>query len=221
MRAAVKATAEIRLLLVDDHPVLRAGVIAVLSAETDFHVVGEASDGATGIALALELNPSVVVMDVSLPGLGGAEATRRLTRERPDIAVLAYSVHEEVQFARSLLDAGARGYALKRGSSEELLRAIRIVAAGDTYVDPTLAGKLLPARARRPTSAAGGLSEREEEVLRFIAQGLTIREIAERLGLSPRTLETYRARAMDKLTLKTRADLIRHALNQGWLSSSR
>lgn len=213
----------LRLILVDDHPVLRAGLKALLSAEPDFTVVAEADDGATAVQLAAELRPDLILMDVSLPGLNGAEATRQVKQHTPELAVLALSVHEEASYIRMLLDAGAGGYVLKRSACDELVRAVRIVATGGSYVDPSVAGQLLRAGQRRNSPvgmpATIGLSEREAEVVRLLAQGLTMKEMAAQLSLSPRTLETYRSRAMEKLGLKTRADLVRYAIRCGWLGS--
>lgn len=210
---------QIRVLLVDDHPVLRAGVRALLLAEPDLTVVGEAGDGHVATALFGQVKPDVVLMDVSLPGLGGAEATKQIVAESPRARVLALSAHEEASYARLLLDAGASGYALKRSACEELPRAVRIVAAGGTYIDPSIAGSLvatqhIPSAGSMPTES---LSEREVEVIRLVAQGHTSKEMANNLGLSPRTLETYKARAMSKLNLRSRADLIRYAMRSGWL----
>jgi DNA-binding NarL/FixJ family response regulator len=211
----------LRLLLVDDHPVLRAGLKAMLSAEPDLHVVAEADNGAGGVELAVQLVPDLILMDVTLPRVNGAEATRQIKVACPGLAVLALSVHEEVSFARMLLDAGASGYALKRSACEELVRAVRIVAAGGTYIDPSLAGQLLRVvpRGRSPAGpAVVSLSERETEVVKLLAEGLTMKEMAQQLSLSPRTLETYRARALEKLDLKTRAELVRYAIQCGWLT---
>jgi len=213
----------LRLLLVDDHPVLRAGVKALLSAEPDLTVLAEADDGASAVELASSLKPDLVLMDVSLPRMTGADATRVIKREQPSLAVLALSVHEEISFVRLLLDAGASGYALKRSACDELVRAVRIVARGGYYADPSIAARLLRGNQRRlsPTGTlmVNGLSEREAEVVRLLAEGLTMKEMAERLSLSPRTLETYRARAMEKLNLRTRAQLVRYAIDRGWLGS--
>jgi len=212
----------LRLVLADDHPVVRAGLKMLLSTESDFRVIAEAETGLAAVELAETLSPDLILMDVSLPGLSGAEATRKIKSMRPEIQILALSVHEEMSFARMLLDAGATGYALKRSACDELVRAVRIVAAGRTYVDPVLAGHLM--RAGQPRSSptgvpAIGLSDREAEVVLLLARGLTMKEMANQLGLSPRTLETYRARALDKLELKTRADLVRYALRCGWLGT--
>jgi DNA-binding NarL/FixJ family response regulator len=174
--------------------------------------------------LAKEQPPDVIVMDVSLPNLGGAEATKRILAAQPTLRILALSAHEEAAFARMLLDAGAAGYALKRSACDELVRAVRVVAAGGTYVDPSLASALMGGAKQRRESPTGlpavSLSEREAEVIRLIAQGHTSKEMAAALSLSPRTLETYKARAMSKLNLRTRADLIRYALRSGWLRDS-
>ncbi len=219
---ALLSTAErrLRLLLVDDHPVLRAGLKAMLSAESDLHVIAEADNGSTAIELALELVPDLILMDVTLPGVNGAEATRQIKLARPALKVLALSVHEEVSFARMLLDAGASGYALKRSACEELVRAVRIVAAGGRYIDPSLAGQLLRVvpSTLSPARIGVSLSERETEVVKLLAEGLTMKEMAQQLSLSPRTLETYRARALEKLELKTRAELVRYAIQCGWLA---
>ncbi len=209
-----------RLLLVDDHPLMRAGIKALLTAEHDFFVAAEADTGVKAVELAREQSIDVIIMDVSLPQLGGGEATKQILEHDPRQRVLVLSAHEEVAFARLLLSSGALGYVLKRSACEEFVRAVRIVATGNTYVDPALTELLLPKSSRRQ-SANGlngvSLSDREVEVIRLIARGHTSKEMAETLGISPRTLETYKARAMSKLSLRTRADLIRYASRSGWL----
>ena len=220
---AARAQTQLRLLLADDHPVLRAGLKALLSSEPDLKVIAEADTGTAAVELARSLRPDLVVMDVSLPGLNGAEATREIKTQRSELPVLALSVHEEVPFVRMLLDAGAGGYVLKRSACDELVRAVRIVAAGDTYIDPAVAGQMLRARQRGHSppglTASVALSDRESEVVRLLARGLTMKEMALQLSLSPRTLETYRSRAMEKLGFKSRADLVRYAVNCGWLGA--
>lgn len=211
----------VRLLLVDDHPVMRAGVRTLLSAEADLQVVAEASSGTEAVELARKLRPDVVLMDISLPELSGGEATKQILAEVPGTRVLVLSAHEEPAFAKVLLSSGASGYVLKRSACDELVRAVRAVAAGGSYLDPSLSTALAP-RSERKRSPTGGivavsLSEREAEVIRLIARGHTSKEMAESLGISSRTLETYKARAMSKLELRTRADLIRYAMRSGWL----
>ncbi len=209
------------MILVDDHPIVRAGMIKLLTEQPDIHVSAEASDGLEAVELSRTVEADLVVMDFSLPKLSGPEATREIRRAQPNVAVLGLSMHEDVPFVRAMLDAGAGGYLLKRSAVEELVRAVRLVASGKTYVDPAIAGTsfdpLSPPRVVAGAARAAGLSEREEEVARQLALGATMKEIAEQLGVSPRTLETYRARAMDKLGLKTRAELVRYALSAGWM----
>jgi DNA-binding NarL/FixJ family response regulator len=208
---------KLRLLLVDDHHVVRAGLRSLIDAQSDMEVVGEAADGEVACRLALELRPDIAVMDVSMPVLNGAAATARIKRDQPEMKVLALTVHEDRGYLQQLLEAGASGYLLKRAAADELIRAIRAVARGDTYLDPNLAGKLLGHLSRRP-SQGDQLSEREEEVLRLIARGFTNREIAARLDLSVKTIETYKARTMEKLGLDSRAAIVAYAIGRGWMA---
>lgn len=217
-----ESPADIQVMLVDDHPLMRAGVKELLNAEPRLRVIAEAADGPSAIRLAQKFSPHVIVMDVSLPGLSGAEVTKLILQEETSTRVLALSAHEEPAFARMLLDAGASGYALKRSAGEELVRAVRTVAEGGTYLDPSLARALVGTQRRHSPRGVPvlALSDREEEVIRLIAQGHTSKEVAQRLGLSPRTLETYKVRAMTKLELHSRADLVRYAASSGWLRDS-
>jgi DNA-binding NarL/FixJ family response regulator len=220
---ATSANGRIRVLLVDDHPILRAGLKSLLGVEPDIEVVAEADNGEDAVQLALQVRPDIVLMDLSLPRLTGTEATKRIVAHDPAIRVLVLTAHDDLAFARTLLEAGAAGFALKRGVCDELVRALRIVASGETYVDPSLASTLLqsgPGSRRNGGATVTALSERESEVVRLIAEGHTSKEMAQALGLSPRTLETYKARAMSKLNLRTRAELIRYALRRGWLRDS-
>ena len=212
--------AKLRVFLADDHAVVREGLKALVNAQPAMAVVGEAADGLTACAQVALLAPDVVVMDVSMPGLSGSQATARLRLECPAVRVLALTVHEDRGYLRQLLAAGAAGYVLKRAAPEELIQAIRAVAAGGVYLDPTMAGKVLGGFVRQAAvdGAAGAeLSEREAEVARQTAAGHSNKEIAARLDLSVKTVETYRARAMEKLGLRGRADLVRYAVQQGWL----
>lgn len=217
------STSKVRVLLVDDHPLMRAAVKGLLNAEPGIDVVAEADNGATAVQLAQELRPDVVIMDVSLPQIGGAEATKQILAANPEVRVLVLSAHQEPAFARLLLDNGAAGYVPKRCAGDELVRAIRIVMTGGTYLDPSLARVLIGSRHRRMSPGgvpAATLSERETEVIRLVAHGHTAKEIALALELSPRTMETYKARAMYKLNLRTRADLVRYATRCGWLQEA-
>ncbi|MES1173268.1 MAG: response regulator transcription factor [Myxococcales bacterium] len=217
--AAPSPTQPLRLLLVDDHPVLRAGLRSLLSAEPDFDVVAEADSGEGAVVLAREVRPDLVLLDFSLPGMTGAEAARAIREEAPLVRLLAISVHDEIAIVRRLLESGADGYILKRSGCDELVQAVRTVAAGGTYLDPKLPRQpARPGHGRDPLRdlKVEVLSAREAEVARLLAQGLTVKEIAQQLNLSPRTLESYRARAMEKLSLKSRADLIRYAIRRGW-----
>jgi DNA-binding NarL/FixJ family response regulator len=213
-------TKKLRLLLVDDHAVVREGLRSLLGTDNRFEVVGEAGDGLTAVTAATNLNPDVVVMDVSLPGLNGAQLARRLKENLPDVKTLALTVHEEGGYLRSLMDAGASGYVLKRSAASELLRAIEVVGEGGTYLDSSIAGQLVSKLGQRRPSVApsSALSEREREVVRYVAHGYSNKEIAAKLDVSVKTVETYRYRATEKLGLHSRADLVRYAIDQGWLS---
>ena len=214
---------ELRVFLADDHAVVREGLKALINAQPGMAVVGEAGDGLDACERVPALRPDVVVMDVSMPGLTGSQATERLRRECPLVKILALTVHEDKGYIRQLLAAGAAGYVLKRAAAEELIHAIRVVAAGGVYLDPTMAGKVVGGFVRRAAEAStpngAALSEREVEVARLTAAGHSNKEIATRLDLSVKTVETYRARGMEKLGLKSRADLVRYAVQQGWLQN--
>lgn len=213
---------KLRLLLVDDHAVVREGLRSLLGTDQRFEVVGEAADGLTAISVAENLHPDVVVMDVSMPGLNGAQVTRRLKENLPHTKTIALTVHEEGGYLRSLMDAGASGYVLKRSAASELLRAIEVIGEGGTYLDSSLAGQLVSKLGhRRPSQASSSaLSEREREVVRYVSHGYSNKEIAAKLDVSVKTVETYRYRATDKLGLRSRADLVRYAIDQGWLGEN-
>jgi len=212
---------ELRVFLVDDHAVVREGLKALVNAQAGLTVVGEAADGLSACEQVPRVRPDVVVMDVSMPGLTGSQATERLRQECPLVRVLALTVHEDKGYIRQLLAAGAAGYVLKRSAPEDLIHAIRVVAGGGVYLDPSMAGKVVGGFVRRPPAEAGPrggeLSDREAEVARLTAAGHSNKEIAGRLDLSVKTVETYRARALEKLGLQGRADLVRYAVQQGWL----
>jgi DNA-binding NarL/FixJ family response regulator len=214
--------AKLRIVLADDHNVVREGLKALVNAQEDMEVVGEAADGRTACQRALELEPDVVVMDVSMPELNGAMATAQLKQARPGIRVVALTVHEDKTYLKQLLEAGASGYVLKRAVADELIRAIRTVAGGGTYLDPVVAGKVVGGFVHG-TPAAGEsrgheLSDREEEVLRLMAKGHTNKDIAARLDISVKTVETYKTRSMEKLGLGSRVEIVKYAVGRGWLA---
>lgn len=203
----------LRILLVDDHAVLRSGLRLLLGTQPDLQVIGEAADGDEALTQIRRLRPDLVILDLSMPGLGGLDALARITAEQPWLKVLILTMHDDAEFVRTALTAGARGYVLKRAADTELLSAVRQVAAGETYVYPSLAARLLDLdRPREPREQAGGLSTRELEVLQLIALGYTRQEIADRLAVSVKTVETHKARISDKLGLRTRAELVRYAI---------
>lgn len=211
----------LRVFLADDHAVVREGLKALINAQPGMEVSGEAGDGRAACQQIRELLPDVAVMDVSMPEMNGAQATAELKRTCPQVKVLALTVHEDKGYLRQLLESGADGYVLKRAAAEELIHAIRTVAAGGVYLDPALAGEVVGGFVRKPTvrgSLEGGeLSDREAEVVRLIASGYSNKEIAAQLDLSVKTVETYKTRSMEKLGLRSRADLVRYALQCGWL----
>jgi DNA-binding NarL/FixJ family response regulator len=211
----------VRVLMVDDHPVVLAGLKALVATEPDLTVVGEARDGRTALRMAMQLAPDVVVLDISLPEMNGIELAAALRNERPDCRILVLTVHEERAYLRQLLDLGVGGYLLKRSAADELPRAIHAVAGGGVYLDPAIAGKAVSGLASGPSrpgiGAATDLSERETDVLRLIASGHSNKAISARLNISVKTVETYKARAMEKLGFRSRVDVVRYAADQGWL----
>ena len=209
----------IRLLLVDDHRVVRLGLTALLQSEPDMEVVGEASNGLEAVALVQELKPDVVIMDISMPEMDGLEATRRI-KGTCDCQVLILTVHAQERYLFPVLKAGAAGYVLKSTVDEELIEAIRTVARGGAFLYPSATRMVLEDYLRHLQSGEEQdtyeqLSEREREVLKLIAFGHTASEVADRLVISPKSAETYRTRVMQKLNLHTRSDLVRYALSHG------
>ncbi len=213
--------AKLRVLLVDDHVVVREGLKALINQEADMEVVGEAADGRDLPPLAETVRPDVVIMDVSMPHLNGIEATRQLKETMPETKVLALSMHEDRTHIRRMIEAGATGYVFKRAMADELLHALRLIGAGALYVDPEAASHLDTLLARPAPrfgkKGAPELSPRETEVLRLIAQGFSNKEIAAQLGITVKTVETHRARSMEKLGLQSRAAIVRLAMERGWL----
>jgi DNA-binding NarL/FixJ family response regulator len=210
----------LRILMVDDHPIVLAGLKALVQTDPTMQIVGEARDGRTALNLALALQPDAIVLDLSIPELSGPEVALALQAAQPECRILVLTVHEDRAYIRRLLDAGVAGYLLKRSAADELIRAIHAVAAGGTYLDPAIAGKVISTSpgAHRPTGKVVELSDREADVLRLIAHGHSNKEISARLSISVKTIETYKARAMEKLGFRTRVDVVRYAADQGWLT---
>ena len=210
----------IRVLVVDDHAVLRAGLRLLLDAESDMTVVGEASTGAEAVERAKTLDPDVVLMDLRMPGLGGVDATRYLKREVPETKVLILTMYDDAGSLRQVLRAGASGYILKKATDTDLVAAIRAVSRGDTPIDPSMAKAMVEeyvdpdGHLGHTSEVVRKLTDREEEVLKMLAQGFTNRETADRLSVSVKTIETHRSHIMEKLDLRTRAELVKYALQQ-------
>lgn len=205
----------LRVILADDHRMVRQGLRSLLDGAGDIEVIAEAEDGMTAVALAEAKGPDVVVMDLGLPGLSGAEATARLRRSRPDVAVVVLSMWDDAANVEKALRAGARGYVVKGAGVEALCAAIRSAAAGEVYLSPSVSDYVLQGYLKGPEAHADPLTAREREVLRLVAEGLTGREVAARLLLSPKTVDNHRAHIMDKLGIRTTAGLVRYALRAG------
>lgn len=204
-----------RILLADDHAVVRNGFRFILSAQPDLEVVGEAAHGREAVESALALKPDVVVMDVTMPELNGIEATRRICEALPRTRVLALSMHKDAVYVREILRAGANGYLLKDSSEADLLTAVRAVARGEGFLSPLIADAVLNDYRRHVTNPLDLLTSREREVLQWIAEGKTNKEIAQTLKLSVYTVEAHRGRIMEKLNLHSTGELVRFALRNG------
>jgi two-component system response regulator NreC len=208
----------IRIVIVDDHAVVRSGLKLLLDGQEDLEVVGEAGDARTAVFEVRTHKPDVILMDVVMPTGSGIEATPEVLKEAPDAKVLILSMQDDPAYVREAFGAGASGYVLKEAADAELVAAVREVAAGQRYVHPTLGARLVAAEAdERARAEEDPLSEREHEILRLLALGHTNQEIASQLYLSVRTVETHRAHIMQKLRISTRAELVRYALERGVL----
>jgi two-component system, NarL family, response regulator NreC len=215
---------KIRLLLVDDHEIVRAGLRMLFSAEPEVEIIGEASSGEEAVTAVQSLQPEVVLMDVAMPGIGGIEATRRIKAAHPQVAVLALTMHEDEEYFFEMLAAGASGYVPKRAAPDDLMSAIHIVRQGDVYIYPSLARLLVKDFLHRSDATAPEareeLTPREQEVLTWIAEGYSNREIADALVISVKTVDRHRENIMRKLQLHNRVELVKYAIEKGLISVS-
>ena len=211
----------IRIILVDDHRIVREGISGILRACPEFDVVAEAGDGKSAIEFTRELSPDVVIMDISLPDMTGIEAAREILGSNPKIKIIALSMHTDTRFVRDMLDSGASGYLLKDCASDELVRAVLLVSTNQIYVSPQIANTVIKDyrdRNGHHPEHQGKLSARELTILRLISEGKSIKEAASKLNLSPKTVETLRMRIMNKLDVHSTAQLIKYALRIGLTS---
>jgi DNA-binding NarL/FixJ family response regulator len=215
-------TEKTRIVLADDHPIVLDGLRNLIRAEQDFELVGEAASGLSALKIIREQRPDVAVLDISMPELNGIVLSRRLASEMPDLRLLVLTLHEDRAYLNQAIEAGVRGYVLKRSAVENLVQAIRAVMVGGLYIDPAIVGRVFESKqvnkrllARKGVSPA--LTDREADVLKMAALGFTNKEIASRLDVGVKSIETYKARGLEKLGLKTRAELVRYASGQGWL----
>lgn len=211
---------QIRVLIVDDHTIVREGVRMLLAAQPGIEVVGEGANGHEAVQKARELRPDVVVMDIAMPGMTGLDATRLIKQSNPEVQVLALTVHESEEYFFRLLSAGGSGYVLKGAGSADLIAAVQAVARGDVFLSPSVAKKLVSDYLTRVGSGEeqdsyGGLTAREQEVLKLLAEGYTAKEIADKLVVSVSTVQTHRTHIMRKLNLHSRAELIKYAIRRG------
>jgi DNA-binding NarL/FixJ family response regulator len=206
---------KIRIVLADDHGVVRQGFRRILDAQSDMEIVGEASNGREALEIATKLSPDVVVMDVAMPELNGIEATRRMGEAAPRTRVLALSMHKDSVYVREILRAGARGYLLKDSVDEDLIAAVRAIARGEGYLSPGVADAVLTDYRQHVTDPIDLLTSREREVLQLIAEGKTNKEIATTLSLSVYTVDAHRGRIMEKLNLHSTGELVRFAIRKG------
>jgi two-component system response regulator NreC len=214
---------EVKLLLVDDHEVVRTGLRMLLENQPNIKIIGEASTGLQALAMADELNPDVVIMDITLPDISGIEATRRLRQAHPDLPVVALTIHEDEQYFFEMLQAGASAYVPKRAAPEDLLNAIQAVHAGEVYIYPTLAKLLVADFINRAgdglnKATVDGLTPREQEVLFVLAEGLSNDEIAEKLAISRHTVARHRENLMRKLNLHSRSEIVKYAIRKGLIN---
>jgi DNA-binding NarL/FixJ family response regulator len=215
---------KLRILLADDHKVVREGLRLLMAGQRDLRVVGEAANGKEAVKEACQLKPDVVVMDLSMPELNGLQATERIKAACPEVKVVVLTVHEDPSYLIQLCKAGASGYVLKRSAGDDLIQAIRTVAGGGVHYDPAVASKALSVRAGesrgRNGLRQGQITDREKEVLILVAWGCSNKEVAAELQLSVKTVETYRQRLSEKLGFQSRTEVVQYALRQGWLNDA-
>jgi DNA-binding NarL/FixJ family response regulator len=215
-------TEKIRIVLADDHPIVLDGLRNLIRAESDLELVGEAANGLSALKIIREQRPDVAVLDISMPELNGILLSRRLAGEMPALRLLVLTLHEDRAYLNQAIEAGVRGYVLKRSAVENLVQAIRAVTVGGLYIDPAIVGRVFESkqinkRLAARKGVAPALTDREADVLKMAALGFTNKEIASRLDVGVKSVETYKARGLEKLGLKTRAELVRYASGQGWL----
>jgi len=212
----------IRILIADDHAVMRAGLRLLLNGQEDMQVVDEAGDGWQTVEKAVALKPDIVLLDITMPGLSGLEAARQIRQQAPEVKLLVLTMHDDEAYLRQFLQIGAAGYMVKKAADTELVAAIRAVHRGESFVHPSLTRVLIDRYLQQPQVKAKGpveeLTPRETEVLRLVAQGYTSQQVADQLSISVNTVETHRAHIMEKLGLRGRAQLVRYAIARGLLT---
>lgn len=215
---------KLRIVLADDHKIVREGIRLLIDSQDDMEVVGEAGDGEAAIVKVTELMPDIIVMDISMPKLNGLKATKRLKRISPQIKILTLTRHTDDGYLQQLIQAGANGYVLKQSAPAELINAIRVIGSGKSYLDPTLTEKVMGGYVRQSAALAGAsmvaISDRESEVVRLIAWGYSNKEIGTRMEISVKTVEAHKANSMRKLGIASRIDIVRYAILQGWLEDN-
>lgn len=216
----------VKLFLVDDHPIFLEGIRSLLEQASEVSIVGQATSGGRALRLITELQPDVVILDVSMPDMNGTALVKQLIALKSTTKLIVLSAHEDRIFVREAIAAGARGYVLKRSVSENLVQAIRAVSTGGLYLDPAIAERMLPARdcvsrseSRLTEIIRQPLTDREREVIRLVAYGYTNKEVAGKLGVTSKSVETYKMRASEKLDIRTRTKIVQYAMLQGWFNS--
>lgn len=213
-----------RILLAEDHETVRSGIRLLIDNQDDMQVVGEANDGLAAVQMAQDIAPDIAVMDVSMPRLNGLKATKKLRQCCPDIKILTLTRHTDDGYLQQLIQAGSNGYVLKQSAPTELINAIRTVCSGKSYLDPALTEKVMRGYIRQSTALRGAgkveLTDRETEIVRLIAWGYSNKEIAARLEIRVKTVEAHKANSMQKLGMRSRIDIVRYAVLQGWLEDN-